>query len=84
MMLVSPMPSAAHRKMRLTTPNVSYRLYTEIHASGGEPGSVDRLVSTLPIKRGGHAFEVARAILWLISDDASYTTGSFVDVTGGR
>jgi NAD(P)-dependent dehydrogenase (short-subunit alcohol dehydrogenase family) len=59
-------------------------IYTDIHASGGEPGRVDRLASTLPMKRGGHAFEVARAILWLISDEASYTTGSFVDVTGGR
>jgi NAD(P)-dependent dehydrogenase (short-subunit alcohol dehydrogenase family) len=59
-------------------------IYTDIHASGGEPGRVDRLASTLPMKRGGYAFEVARAILWLISDEASYTTGSFVDVTGGR
>jgi NAD(P)-dependent dehydrogenase (short-subunit alcohol dehydrogenase family) len=59
-------------------------IYTDIHASGGEPGRVDRLAATLPMKRGGRAVEVARAILWLLSDDASYTTGSFVDVTGGR
>ena len=59
-------------------------IYTDIHASGGEPGRVDRLGPTLPMKRGGHAVEVARAILWLLSDEASYTTGSFIDVSGGR
>ena len=57
---------------------------TEIHASGGEPGRVDRLGPTLPMRRGGHAIEVARAILWLLSDEASYSTGTFVDVAGGR
>jgi NAD(P)-dependent dehydrogenase (short-subunit alcohol dehydrogenase family) len=59
-------------------------IYTDIHASGGEPGRVDRLGPTLPMARGGTADEVARAILWLLSDEASYTTGSFVDVSGGR
>ena len=59
-------------------------IFTEIHASGGEPGRVDRLGPTLPMKRGGHAIEVARAILWLLSEEASYTTGSFIDVSGGR
>jgi NAD(P)-dependent dehydrogenase (short-subunit alcohol dehydrogenase family) len=59
-------------------------IYTEIHASGGEPGRVDRLGPTLPMQRGGTAEEVARAILWLLSDEASYTTGSFIDVAGGR
>jgi len=59
-------------------------IYTDIHASGGEPGRVDRLAPTLPMRRGGEAAEVARAILWLLSDDASYTTGSFIDVAGGR
>jgi NAD(P)-dependent dehydrogenase (short-subunit alcohol dehydrogenase family) len=57
---------------------------TEIHASGGEPGRVQRLGPTLPMQRGGTALEVARAIVWLLSDDASYTTGSFIDVAGGR
>ncbi|HEV3140152.1 MAG TPA: SDR family oxidoreductase [Vicinamibacterales bacterium] len=57
---------------------------TEIHASGGEPGRVNRLGPTLPMQRGGEAIEVARAIVWLLSDDASYTTGTFVDVSGGR
>jgi NAD(P)-dependent dehydrogenase (short-subunit alcohol dehydrogenase family) len=57
---------------------------TGIHASGGEPGRVARLGPQLPMKRGGQAIEVARAILWLLSDEASYTTGTFVDVSGGR
>jgi NAD(P)-dependent dehydrogenase (short-subunit alcohol dehydrogenase family) len=59
-------------------------IYTEIHASGGEPHRVDRVKEFVPMKRGGTADEVARAILWLLSDEASYTTGAFIDVTGGR
>lgn len=59
-------------------------IYTDIHASGGEPGRVDRIASVVPMKRGGHAAEVAAAVLWLLSDEASYVTGSFIDVTGGR
>ncbi|WP_151634520.1 SDR family oxidoreductase [Noviherbaspirillum aerium] len=59
-------------------------IYTEIHASGGEPGRVDRVKETVPMKRGGDALEVANAILWLLSDQSSYTTGSFIDVAGGR
>jgi NAD(P)-dependent dehydrogenase (short-subunit alcohol dehydrogenase family) len=59
-------------------------IYTEIHADGGEPNRVDRLGPTLPMQRGGDAIEVARAILWLLSDEASYSTGSFIDVAGGR
>jgi NAD(P)-dependent dehydrogenase (short-subunit alcohol dehydrogenase family) len=59
-------------------------IYTEIHASGGEPGRVDRVKTNIPMKRGGHPEEVARAILWLLSEEASYTTGSFIDVSGGR
>ena len=59
-------------------------IYTEIHASGGEPGRVDRIGPTLPMRRGGDAIEVARAILWLLSDEASYSTGTFIDVAGGR
>ena len=57
---------------------------TEMHASGGEPGRVERLKSSVPMGRGGEAEEVARAVLWLLSDEASYTTGSFIDVSGGR
>lgn len=59
-------------------------IYSDIHASGGEPGRVDRLGPTLPMKRGGRPIEVARAILWLCSDEASYSTGTFIDVAGGR
>jgi len=59
-------------------------IYTDMHASGGEAGRVDRLKSGVPMRRGGLAIEVARVIMWLISEDASYTTGSFVEVSGGR
>lgn len=57
---------------------------TGIHASGGEPGRVARIGPLQPMGRGGEAIEVARAILWLLSDEASYTTASFIDVAGGR
>ena len=59
-------------------------IYTEIHASGGEPNRVDRVKSSVPMQRGGEAEEVARAVLWLLSDEASYTTGAILDVSGGR
>ncbi|HTZ39521.1 MAG TPA: SDR family oxidoreductase [Syntrophales bacterium] len=59
-------------------------IYTGIHASGGEPGRVDRVSKSVPMRRGGQALEVARAILWLLSDEASYSTGTFIDVTGGK
>jgi NAD(P)-dependent dehydrogenase (short-subunit alcohol dehydrogenase family) len=57
---------------------------TAIHASGGEPGRVDRVAKAVPMKRGGEPEEVARAILWLLSDESSYSTGSLIDVAGGR
>jgi NAD(P)-dependent dehydrogenase (short-subunit alcohol dehydrogenase family) len=57
---------------------------TDMHASGGEPGRVARLASSVPMGRGGLAHEVAHAVLWLLSSEASYTTGSFIDVSGGR
>ncbi|MCM3880146.1 MAG: SDR family oxidoreductase [Vicinamibacterales bacterium] len=59
-------------------------IYTEMHASGGEPTRVDRVKEMVPMKRGGQPEEVARAIVWLLSDEASYTTGAFIDVTGGK
>lgn len=57
---------------------------TDIHASGGDANRVSRLVSHVPMKRGGTAHEVAEAIIWLASDKAAYTTGSFIEVSGGR
>ena len=59
-------------------------IHTGIHASGGEPGRVERLSSGVPMKRGGTVDEVAASIMWLLSDEASYVTGAIVDVTGGR
>ena len=58
-------------------------IYTEMHASGGEPNRVDRLKSKIPLARGGQASEVAEAILWLATDKSSFVTGSFIDTTGG-
>ncbi|EOC1793710.1 glucose 1-dehydrogenase [Vibrio fluvialis] len=59
-------------------------IYTEMHADGGEPGRVDRLAPNIPLKRGGTPEEVANAIAWLLSEEASYVTGSFIDLAGGR
>jgi NAD(P)-dependent dehydrogenase (short-subunit alcohol dehydrogenase family) len=57
---------------------------TEMHASGGDPDRAARLAPELPMGRAGTAEEVARAVLWLLSAEASYTTGSVLSVTGGR
>ncbi len=57
---------------------------TELHASGGLPDRVRDLAHQVPIQRGGSALEVAQAIVWLLSEEASYTTMSFLDVSGGR
>ncbi|MEM7771468.1 MAG: SDR family oxidoreductase [Cyanobacteria bacterium P01_A01_bin.37] len=59
-------------------------IYTDIHASGGEPNRVERVKEFVPMKRGGQAIEVANAILWLLSAEASYTTGAFIDIAGGK
>jgi NAD(P)-dependent dehydrogenase (short-subunit alcohol dehydrogenase family) len=59
-------------------------IYTDIHASGGEPERVDRVKTTIPMQRGGSVDEVAYAILWLLSDEASFTTGAILDVGGGK
>ena len=58
-------------------------IYTDMHAQGGEPGRVARLSSGIPLKRGGEPEEVARAIVWLLSDEAAYVVGAVIDVTGG-
>lgn len=57
---------------------------TEIHASGGQPDRAQRLASMIPMQRPGTAQEVANAIVWLLSDEASYATGSILDIGGGR
>lgn len=57
---------------------------TDIHASGGQPDRVDRLRSAVPMQRPGLADEVAQAVLWLASAEASYVTGTLLDVSGGR
>ena len=57
---------------------------TYIHASGGEPGRVERIKDTIPLKRGGKPEEVARSIMWLLSSESSYTTGALLEVSGGR
>ena len=57
---------------------------TDIHASGGEPDRVERVRQSVPMGRGGEVEEVANAILWLASEEASYTSGALLDVAGGR
>ncbi|WP_174873551.1 SDR family oxidoreductase [Vogesella oryzae] len=59
-------------------------IYTDMHADGGEPDRVERVKSAVPMQRGGQPEEVAAAILWLLSDEASFTTGHLLDVAGGR
>jgi NAD(P)-dependent dehydrogenase (short-subunit alcohol dehydrogenase family) len=57
---------------------------TEIHASGGQPDRAERVGPTVPMGRAGQPDEIARAIVWLLSEEASYVTGAILDVTGGR
>ena len=59
-------------------------IYTDIHASGGEPDRIERVKVRVPMKRGGTVDEVAHAILWLLSDEASFTSGALLDVAGGK
>jgi len=59
-------------------------IHTDIHARGGDAGRVARLRNSIPLGRGGEPIEVARAILWLLSPEAAYTSGTFIDVSGGR
>ena len=67
--------------MNAVSPGLSY---TDIHASGGEHSRVDRSQDSVAMKRGSSADEVARAVTWLRSEDASYVTGIHVDVSGGE
>ncbi|USG60109.1 SDR family oxidoreductase [Sneathiella marina] len=57
---------------------------TDIHASGGQPGRIERVKGMIPMKRAGEPEEISSAALWLMSDEASYTTGALLDVSGGR
>ncbi|BBB25616.1 SDR family oxidoreductase [Amphritea japonica] len=59
-------------------------IHTQMHADGGEPDRVKRLAPQIPLQRGGTPDEVANAITWLLSDDASYVTGAFIDLAGGK
>jgi NAD(P)-dependent dehydrogenase (short-subunit alcohol dehydrogenase family) len=59
-------------------------IYTDLHAKAGEPKRVERVKTSVPMQRGGQPQEVAAAILWLLSNEASYVTGAILDVTGGR
>lgn len=59
-------------------------IVTDIHASGGQPERAQQMAPQIPMQRPGEAHEVAAAIIWLLSDAASYTTGALMDVTGGR
>lgn len=57
---------------------------TDIHASGGQPDRVQRLAPNVPMQRGGTSQEVANAIVWLMSDESPYTTGSLIEISGGN
>jgi NAD(P)-dependent dehydrogenase (short-subunit alcohol dehydrogenase family) len=59
-------------------------IYTGMHAKGGEPERVDRVKTMVPMQRGGQPEEVAASILWLLSEEASFITGTILDVSGGR
>ena len=72
--------AAEGSRVNAASPGLSY---TDIHASGGEHSRVDRWQDSVPMKRGSSADEVARAVMWLLSEDASYVTGTHVDVSGG-
>lgn len=73
----------ANEKIRVNCVRPGF-IETDIHADGGEPNRIERLKDNIPMKRGGQPAEVAAAIYYLISAEASYITGSFVDVAGGR
>ncbi|MGX5173996.1 SDR family oxidoreductase [Aliikangiella sp. IMCC44653] len=59
-------------------------IYTEMHGDGGEPDRVERIKSLIPLQRGGTPEEVASSIAFLLSDEASFITGTFVDIAGGK
>ena len=71
----------ATARVRQTIPGT---IDTEIHASGGQPDRAARIAPSIPMQRAGRAEEIAAAVVFLLSDAASYTTGAIVDVSGGR
>jgi len=73
----------AEEKIRVNAVRPGF-IQTDIHAQGGEPNRIERVKVMVPMQRGGQPEEVANAILWLLSEEASYVTGSILDVTGGR
>ncbi len=73
----------AERNIRVNAVRPGF-IETDMHADGGEPDRVSRLSPQIPLKRGGTPQEVANSIAWLLSDEASYVTGTFIDIAGGK
>lgn len=73
----------ASRNIRVNSVRPAF-IFTDMHADGGEPNRVERLIPQIPLQRGGTPEEVANAIAWLLSDEAAYITGTYLDLAGGK